>query len=891
MLSPDFSRLSSRMGFHTDSLTRLRSSFSITRIVICLFLSLQVQPAFAASGTVEVEVTDAESNELLPARLALQASDGTYPEDRLDCVIARWPYIEAHGVFISGRRAYELPAGKSLITVAHGLEYNIESRVVDVVAGKTEKLQFRLHRMCNMRQAGWVAGDAHIHMLHGENQRQTSYEDVATTCAANGLDFAYIGQEYVGAGKLDLPGYIAACDRVSNKHFRMLLGGELPKSLLGHHIVLGITNPFVISEDPPYFQSARKIHAQGGVMVPVHPVRYYPGKQYQGNWLDFPGNNLARELVFNAFTGPAFDGLSVLSDEPANADAWQLWFQLLNRGCFVPVFADSDACFDRPMLGLKAPGFWTTYLHVEPGAEMTHQALAGAVRRGQTIATTGPVLQFRIGGQISGATRIPDGQPQVVEIDAWYAHHAFSLATKDSKSGLPVGIAKIELIRNGKVVQTWEPNQPQVSIKHTITEKEPCWYVARVFGTDQRWQVGVASPIYFAPQPVPAKREPLASIVRGRIYDFKTGEERTGSVEILRDDQVLARFDAHGQFRVKMPLDAEINVRADGVRSIRKNLLLDYAPVHKFLWYLESRDLGKAETFDLFEHLVESVELEFPLDAKLPGSYVAEELAQTGEIRSVKIINGPPQATDGTVAIAAVLLDTEQVQTGDTIQAAVVYRSEGDTSNLGPLVVEARGYDPSRPTAYGALKKFAEFEKTWRTATDLGNGYRLVSGTLQVAPWVQPGPTGGIDLSIRARQGNGDAAFLGMRIPLGKTRRALSLSSAWPTMPVSWPDGHYGVRPFQLCNRIGRSAQSRADYRQLHLEFDIGPKHFDLWPARDGKGCPDADDATFSGHFLDQSLSDQSHVALPDAIRVQPVIEWRTDLPLHDATADPKSNR
>jgi len=41
---------------------------------------------------------------------------------------------------------------------------------------------------------------------------------------------------------------------------------------------------------------------------------------------------------------------------------------------------------------------------------------------------------------------------------------------------------------------------------------------------------------------------------------------------------VLKRFDADGQFSVKMPLDAEVAVSAEGVRPIRKELLMDYAP-------------------------------------------------------------------------------------------------------------------------------------------------------------------------------------------------------------------------------------------------------------------------------------------------------------------------
>lgn len=863
---------------HCPMTTALR----IARLIVAF--GLLTTPAAAATGTLRVEVRDAETGERMPARLVIRASDGTYRGDRLDCSASRWPGIEAHAVFMPGQQSFELPVGQTSVIAARGLEYHRETQMIDIEAGKTISISFQLKRVCHLRQAGWVSGDAHVHMLHGEYQRETSYQDVATTCAGNGLDFVSVGQEYVGAGQLNLEGYEAACDKVSTSRFCMLLGGELPKSLLGHHVVLGLRDPFVISEDPPYYKTARQIHALGGVMIPVHPVRYYPGKQHQGQWLDFPGNNLGRELVFGAYCGPSFDGLSVLSDEPSNSNAWQLWFQLLNRGSFVPVFADSDACFDRPTLGLKAPGFWNTYFHIGVDTVINHQSLSEAVRRGRTIATTGPVLQFNINEQISGSTLPTDGKPQTVEIEAWHPQHAFSLQTTDPKTGQPVGIAKVELIRNGKIVKTWEPNLPHVKLTHTVTEHEPCWYVCRVFGTDQRWQVGVASPIYFAPQPVPSKRPPFATVVRGRIYGFQTGEERSGTVEIRRDEQVLLSFPAKGQFRVKMPLDAEVIVHGAGVRPICKNLLLDYAPVHRFLWYLESKDLAKAETFDLFEHLVQSVDLEFPLGAKVPGSYLAEDLSQTGEFTNLRIIDGPAARKDGAVAIAAVLLDTAQVQAGDTIHTAVIYRDEGDTSKLGPLVVEARGYDPSRPTAYGALKKFAEFERTWQTATDLGEGYKLISGKLKVADWVQSGPTGGIDLSIRARQGNTDAAWVGLHLPLGPTKRTLSLSSAWPTMPVSWPDGRHGVGPFHISNRVGRRTQSKADYRQLHLEFNLGPTHFDLHPARDGRGCPDADDATFANHYLDQVLSQESHLAEPDAVRPQPDVKWRNDVPFHDAT-------
>lgn len=815
----------------------------------------------ADQGRLTLRVLDDQSGQVMPARVVLLAADGSYPGDRLAATADHWPNIEAHGVFIAGEATFDLPAGRTRITAAHGLEYKTESRTVEIVPGENTTVELRLTRVINMREAGWVAGDLHVHMIHGENQRPTSYEDVAIACAAGGLDFVSVGQEYVGAGQLDLEAYKAKCRVVSTEQFTMFLGAERPKNILGHQVLLGCENPFLISEEVPYFKSTAAIRAQGGVSVYVHPIRYYPGKLYGGQWLDFPGNNLARELIFDAYAGPSFDGLSVLSDEPAHPAAHELWFNLLNRGCFLPVFADSDACFDRPTLGLKAPGFWNTYFYIGAGTTLTQQSLCEAVRQGRTMATTGPLVQFRIAQQLSGTTLPLDGAEREVTIDAWYPQHSFSLGTVDGATGEPVGISKVELIRNGVVVQKWEPDSSEVHLRHAISEIEESWYVVRTYGTDQRWQVSLTSPIYFAGQKVPQKRAPLEVVVQGRIYDFVKGEERSGTVTIRRHGAQLQRLTATGSFQVKMPLDAEITVEAEGERSITKNLLMDYAPIHRFLWYLESKDLGNLETLDEFEVLTRNVELDFPVGYRMAGSYVGESLEQPSGFDSLKVLGGPDQVTGGTVAVAAVLTDVSQICPGEKFHVAVVFRDEGAADQCGPYVVEGRGYDPSRPTAFGALKKFDSFERVWETAEDLGNGYKLVRGRLEVPDWVSEGPDAWIDLSIRARRGDGDAAFIGMVIPLGPTDHALTLSNSWPTMPLSWPDRSYGVGPFRICNRGGRKAQPLSNYRQLHLKVLYGAREFDLLPERECKGCPQASDAMAVDHYLDQILNLETQLA------------------------------
>jgi hypothetical protein len=831
-----------------------------------------------------MRVVDADTGETMPARLALRASDGSYPGDRIGLAAGAWPNIDAHGVFIDKAETFDLPPGKTSVVAGRGPAFHVASAEAEVVEGKTVEVELALRRVVDLRRLGWVGGDAHVHMIHGEMQRPTSYADVAATCRANGLDWVYVAQEYAGAGQLDLPGYHAELRKHSTADLQMFLGAERPKSVLGHSALIGVHDPFIVPDDPPYHRGARAVHAQGGVLFNVHPLRYYPGKRYAGAWIDLPGSNLARELVFDAFLGPSFDGLSVLSDEPAHGPAHQLWFNLLNRGLFVPAMADSDACFDRPVLDRNTPGFWMTYLNIGAGAPVEPTALAEAVRRGRTMATTGPLLLFQIGGQISGATLPTDGQSREVRIDVFHPHHNWSLAAADAKTGKAAGVSKVELIRNGSVVKTWEPDAAEAHLTHTIDDAEPCWYAARAYGTDAKWQVALASPIYLAAEPVPQKREAFATTVRGRIYDFHTGEERSGTVEVVRGDELLKRFDARGQFAVKMPLDAEIVVSAAGERPIRQGLLPGHAAVHRFLWRLETKDLGRAETFDRFERLVRQVDIEFPLGHRTPGCYVAADLTGDVDFKSIEVLDGPAARDGGSTSVAAVLLDKERVAPGDRLRVAAVFRGDADAAPDRTLLVEGRAYDPARPTGFGALKKFGEFEANAADATDLGAGYRVLVGTLTVPPWAKPGPAGGIDVALRVRAGSADAGHLGLLVPLGPTRRALCVASGWPTMPHTWHDHHYGgIGPLSVCGRAGRAGQPRADFRTLHLTVSTSAGAFDVLPARDGRGCPDADDAVFTGHFSDQVLHDESGLGAPDPVRPQPAVTWR-DVPVVDAT-------
>ncbi len=849
----------------------------------CVWMS----PLTIFAGELKLRVVDAQTGDPLAARVELRAEDGSFPHDRIGLSAKKWPGIEAHGAFIREETTFDLPPGRTRIRASHGAQYMMGETAVEVPAEGLVEATLRLERLIDLRAKGWVGGDAHVHLMHGSREVETSYEEAARSSEAGGMDWVYFGQGYIGAGELDLQGFHQACAEVSSPGLRAAIGGERPKSLLGHNCLIGVPNPFLVPDDPPYYRAAREVHRQGGVLYYVHPIRYFNGKMWSGQWLDFPGNNMARELLFDAWAGPCFDGLSVLSDQPAHPTGHQLWFNLLNRGLFVPAMADTDTTFDRRYLNKSAPGFWMNFLHTPNGA-VDDASLADAVRKGKTFATTGPLVEFLVDDAMPGATFPPDGKARTVTIRALHHFNVWTLETFDEKRGKPVAVERIELIRNGEIVERWEPRQTTAEISTTIRETESSWYAVRVFGTDDRWQVALTSPVYFAPQPRRNGDRVKNITVRGRIYDHQSGQPQEGRVSIRRGDALLAEFDARDRFLVKMPLDTELSVQTPGFRPLSHELIRDHGPIHRFLWYLESDDLGKPETLDAFDEIISTVDLEFPAGYRYPGSYLAAPLPGPAPFSNLKVRSAPPRPPHGTVSVAMLLTDAEAVAPGDTLNIALVFCHEGtdpDRASGVRLVCKARGYDPSRPSTYNALKEFGALEADWDDAEMAGAHFRYITGSLKVPHWVEPGPLGALALDLRARRYPQEPSFAGVLIPVKEeTKRGLTVTATWPSMPISWHDHNYGIGLLRICGKGGREKQPRTDYRNLALDLTAGGQPFRVAPAIDAKGCADSDDAFYDEQFFDQILNRESNHMQPPPKRAQPEIEWPTDLPVVDAT-------
>ncbi len=159
-----------------------RSTRSIA--VLSALVLLSAGSASAGTGRLTIRVRESRTGRIIPARLVLRSSDGRYPGDRIGLRGEDRSGIEAHGVFIGGDGSFELPAGRTSIIAAHGPGYETDSIELDVPSGGSITAELKLRHSLDMRALGWVGGDAHVHMIHGEDQRPTGYEDVATACSA-----------------------------------------------------------------------------------------------------------------------------------------------------------------------------------------------------------------------------------------------------------------------------------------------------------------------------------------------------------------------------------------------------------------------------------------------------------------------------------------------------------------------------------------------------------------------------------------------------------------------------------------------------------------------------------------------------------------------------------
>ena len=864
---------------------------------------------WAEAGSLRITVSSAAApTQPMPARVILQNLDtGLYErhfknelfEENARFGYNSWPLFTLQGVHQPAQSlTYELTGGTYRVTAGRGMSWRPLSTDVVVPSNGLVEVTLPLQRIVDTEAQGWWVGDAHVHVIHGGPGGVAVKDEAFQRFGeAVGLNWISLCQAHLGDSTTNWAGQKAFILPHSNATFRCWMGAERPKSYLGHLAMINPSqNPWLVPDDPPYYEASEVVRRLGGVTYPVHADRLFPG----GDTTLFKYNNFYKEFVLDALLGPSFDAFSVISNSEGGYNPRLLgwWYALLHQGGRVAAMGDSDFNFQDEAAGMAALGNWVSYVYLS-NRTFNAENVALAVREGRTFSTTGPLLFFQIGEAKPGDVLSPG--TYTATLDVYCAHHAWSLGTNTLSLGTPVamGIKRVEIYRNGRLFKRWDNlNVPEAHLSWPVVETNAdAFYTAHVQGTDGKWVGAAASPIYFRDRPV--RGTPRAVRYDGRIYDAFDGQPRPGIVQVSRFGDLIAEASAgtSGFFRLRAPLDADLAVRpfpADaGFSAPPRQRIINYEPVFAVLDAADRNALGDGATPEAsldsaaaaisnLAAIVSTVYWEFPLRYQFRNSYVAAALTSDLPFSAVSVLDGPPLLTTNARTAAMLVLDKTQAQPGDVVNYAAIYRSEGVTTQVmasGVCYLKLYAWNSERPSSYSTWVASTPYEKNSGTL-DLGDGYHAYLGAITIPAYATncyQGPGLLFDMYIRVNTEYRSSLQLYMEV--GPTRRELLVSTAWPGLPPNWPNHvQKGIGPCNLSMSSDAFAKPINDYRSLRVQLTSGTNVVEVCPVTNIAMHADADDAYFYdwAHYYGQAAN--RGMSIRDPVRTQPVISF-PDLP------------
>jgi len=340
-----------------------------------------------------------------------------------------------------------LPAGEWEIHVWRGLE-NVPVKVdLTVSPDSWTRRVISSKRWIDMGARGWYAGDDHVHarLMSGEDADKlmawTRASDLAICNVLEMGDEVRTWYAQRGFG----PEY-----RVQQGDHWLIPGQEDPRGVLGHAIGLNLTSK--VRDLDRYLDQrhvAEEIHRQGGLY----------GHTHVGAKALFVERQMALYTPFDLV-----DFNSVMQA----ALNTELMYHYLNLGYKMTASAGTDTPYGGTVGSVRVYAFAGV-------GDFKPDAWFDALKRGRTFVTTGPMIDFTVGGAMPGdELEIADDKPLKVRIVA---------------SGLVGKCApkSVRLIRFGKVlkeVSATVPAQETLALECEVPPGDGCWLAAHVIGED-----------------------------------------------------------------------------------------------------------------------------------------------------------------------------------------------------------------------------------------------------------------------------------------------------------------------------------------------------------------------------------------------------------------------
>lgn len=376
------------------------------------------------------------------------------------------------------------PAGEVRITATRGLASAPTSASVAVTPGETAEAELVFEPLWDPRAAGYRSGDHHFHLNYGGPTR-LSPDDLELLLAAEDLDIGTPLMANLHHRRNDTEFFR---DRRVESVPAIVFGQEIRSHFLGHLGLIGIESPFwpwfwgpgypvYEADDRPNAEALSHSRRQGGVSAYMHPVSIADPFGSEAGL-----NAIPIHFVPDAVLGD-LDSLEVACLWTSEVGTAELWHRVLNLGIPLAASAGTDVMLDYH----RTMAVGATRIYVETPGPFRLGAYLEALRAGRSFVTTGPLLDFRLGGRRPG-----DAVPAGGDEAGW----TLTLAS----AGV---VEQVDLLVNGTVIESLpglaEPGRRELA--GMVALPEGGWISVRAHGGEEAWP-GMNGSVFAQTSPV-----------------------------------------------------------------------------------------------------------------------------------------------------------------------------------------------------------------------------------------------------------------------------------------------------------------------------------------------------------------------------------------------------
>lgn len=508
--------------------TRLQKIFGI--LFVFSILLIRFHPSLIAEDQILLkgEVRDADTNQLIPARIYLSSKNRWYflrsasPEGSAVIYdVKRGASVEKHTTISAHPFEVKVPPGEYTITVEHGKDYLSWSKTFSVDQSN-HTIQVSLKRWFDSASKGWYSGDTHTHRKISELPNIIQAEDLNVALPLTG----WVREAFNSPEKsytLETGQIEKELITVDPTHVIYPLNAEWEifsvnnkRHTLGAVFALGQKTPITLGV-PPVVPLAKEAHSQGALLdldkhnwpwsisiIPLMDVDLF----------ELSNNHIWRtDFTFASWnTVYAPDYMNLDRDEKGLTEkgwidfGFNTYYALLNCGFNLrPSAGTASGVHPVPL------GFGRVYVEQPDG--FSYENWMKGLGAGRSFVSTGPLLLIKANGQHAGSH---------FSGDTTSCH-----LTGSAES--PVPLSRIEIILNGEIYETITPLNQKTGkggyhspVDLKIPLETTGWVAVRCYEDrpDKRIRFAHTSPFHFS---IPGK--PLRPRKRESAYLLKRVEE------------------------------------------------------------------------------------------------------------------------------------------------------------------------------------------------------------------------------------------------------------------------------------------------------------------------------------------------------------------------------